>query len=423
LKKDPKSFLYSLIDYERIIGYDYDLEAYRDFLDRLGAPHKKLKNIILIAGTKGKGSTAAIINACLMESGCSVGLYTSPHLRQVNERIRVNNKSISDKELNKHISNIRPRIKGKHRARTFFEILTTIAYLHFLSKGTDFAILEVGLGGRLDATNATDPLVSVITRIGYDHTNLLGTRLSQITHEKAAIIRMNGKLITIHQRPVVEKILRKVAKDRNCNIIFADELHDVRVIDRSTKGSGIYVSGKVGNFKTFLPLIGAHQIENLSVALAACVELRQTGFEFDQAAIREGIEKTELRGRFELISENPPVIFDCAHNKDSFQALEKNLETLNIRNFYLIFGTNKDKDIRYCLKHIFPKAKEVFLVRTDNPRAVCPQELIRKARRYQKNLTFAKSVKHALSTIKKKDSSTAIIITGSFYLWQNDWKV
>ncbi|MCK4941134.1 bifunctional folylpolyglutamate synthase/dihydrofolate synthase [candidate division WOR-3 bacterium] len=423
MKKDPISFLYSLIDYERIIGYDYDLEAYRDFLGRLGAPHKKLKNIILIAGTKGKGSTAAIINACLMESGYRVGLYTSPHLRRMNERIRVNNKSISDRELNKHISNIRPRIKGKHRARTFFEILTTIAYLHFLSKGTDFAILEVGLGGRLDATNATDPLVSVITRIGYDHTNLLGTRLSQITHEKAAIIRRNGKLITIHQRPVVEKILRKVAKDRNCNIIFADELHDVRVINRSIKGSGIHVSGKVGNFKTFLPLIGTHQIENLSGALSVCAELRQTGFELDQTATREGIEKTELRGRFELISDNPPVIFDCAHNKDSFQALEKNLQTLNIRNFYLIFGTNKDKDIRYCLKYIFPKAKEVFLVRTDNPRAVCPQELIRKARRYQKNLTFAKSVKHALSTIKKKDSSTAIIITGSFYLWQREWKV
>jgi dihydrofolate synthase/folylpolyglutamate synthase len=182
LKKDPKSFLYSLIDYEKIVGYDYDLEAYKDFLGRLGAPHKKLKNIILIAGTKGKGSTAAIINACLMENGYKVGLYTSPHLKRVNERIRVNNQCISNKELNEHISNIKPRIKGKHRARTFFEILTTIAYLHFLSKGTDFTILEVGLGGRLDATNATDPLVSVVTRIGYDHTNLLGTRLSQITH-------------------------------------------------------------------------------------------------------------------------------------------------------------------------------------------------------------------------------------------------
>jgi dihydrofolate synthase/folylpolyglutamate synthase len=423
LKKDPKSFLYSLIDYEKIVGYDYDLEAYKDFLGRLGAPHKKLKNIILIAGTKGKGSTAAIINACLMENGYKVGLYTSPHLKRVNERIRVNNQCISNKELNEHISNIKPRIKGKHRARTFFEILTTIAYLHFLSKGTDFTILEVGLGGRLDATNATDPLVSVITRIGYDHTNLLGTRLSQITHEKAAIIRRKGKLITIHQRPVVERILRKVAKDKNCDIVFADELHNVRVMDRSMKGSRIHVSGDVGDFKTFFPLVGGHQIENLSVALALFVELRHMGFTLEQIAIMEGIKKTELHGRFELISEQPPVVFDCAHNEDSFQALEKNLQNLNIRDFYLIFGTNKDKDIRYCLKCIFPRAREVYLVKTDNPRAVYPQELSRKARGYQKNLRFTKSVKHALSTIEKKDSSTAIIVTGSFYLWQREWKV
>jgi dihydrofolate synthase/folylpolyglutamate synthase len=189
------------------------------------------------------------------------------------------------------------------------------------------------------------------------------------------------------------------------------------------KGSRIHVSGDVGDFKTFFPLVGGHQIENLSVALALFVELRHMGFTLEQIAIMEGIKKTELHGRFELISEQPPVVFDCAHNEDSFQALEKNLQNLNIRDFYLIFGTNKDKDIRYCLKYIFPQAKEVYLVKTENPRAVCPQELSRKARRYQKKLRFAKSVKHVLSMIRKKDSSTAIVIAGSFYLWQTEWKV
>lgn len=423
MKEDPKSFLCSLVDYERIVGYDYDLGAYKDFLGQLGSPHEKLKNIILIAGTKGKGSTAAMINGCLMVNGYKVGLYTSPHLEQVNERIRVNNKKISDKELTQYISNIRPQMKGEHRTRTFFEILTTIAYLHFLSEETDIAILEVGLGGRLDATNATYPLVSVITRIGYDHTNLLGTRLSQITHEKAAIMRKNGKLITIHQRPIVDRVLRKVARKRNCKIIFADRLHKVRVTSRSMTGVRLRISGKVGNFITSLPSVGAHQIENLSVALAVLYELQQMGFTLNRDAIEEGIQKTELHGRFELVSEQPPVIFDCAHNEDSFRALDKNLQTLNIPDFYLIFGTNKDKDIRYCLKYIFPKAKRVYLVKTNNPRAVSRQELARKALRYQKNLTFAKSVKHAISTIRKKNSSTAIIITGSFYLWQKEWKV
>jgi dihydrofolate synthase/folylpolyglutamate synthase len=422
LKQDPKSFLYSLTDYEKIIGYDYDLNAYEDFLRRLGNPHKKLKNIILIAGTKGKGSTAAILNACLIESGYRVGLYTSPHLARVNERIRVNNKPISDKDMNKLINKIRPRLIGKHRTRTFFEILTTIAYLHFLSRKTDFIVLEVGLGGRLDATNAVDPLVSVVTRIGYDHTNLLGSKLSQITHEKAAIIRNNSTLITIHQRQVVEKILRNVARDRNCNIIFADELHKIKVTHQSIRGSRIHISCTIGNFNTFFPLVGAHQIENLSLALAVLNELRHVSFTINKSKLRLGIKKTELHGRFEFVSERPPVIFDCAHNEDSFRALEKNLQTFNIKDFYLIFGTNRDKDIRYCLKHIFPRAKRIFLIKTDNPRAVSQQELLRRARRYQRNLTFARSVKHAISMITKQDSSTVIIVAGSFYLWKKDWK-
>ncbi len=423
MKQDPTSFLYSRIDYEKISGYDYDLNAYKDFLRALGDPHKQLKNIILIAGTKGKGSTAAIINACLIASGYKVGLYTSPHLARVNERIRVNKECISNKDMNKLINKIRPRLKGKHRTRTFFEILTTIAYLHFLSKQTDFIILEVGLGGRLDATNAADPLVSVITRIGYDHTNLLGTRLSQITHEKAAIIRNNGTLITIHQRPVVERMLKHVAKARISNIVFADELHKFHVTVRSIKGSRIQVSGEMGKFKTFLPVVGTHQIENLSIALAVLREIRRMGFAVSERTLKLGIEKTELHGRFELVSERPPVIFDCAHNEDSFRALNDNLQTLNIKDFYLIFGTNQDKDIRYCLEHILPKAKKVFLVKADNPRAVSQQELLGRAWRYQPSITFAKSVKHATSVIKQENSSTTIIVAGSFYLWQKEWKV
>jgi dihydrofolate synthase/folylpolyglutamate synthase len=422
LKQDPKLFLHSLINYEKITGYDYDLHAYKDFLERLGNPHKKLKNIILIAGTKGKGSVAAVLNACLIENGYNVGLYTSPNLARVNERIRVNNTPVSERDMNKLLNEIRPRLTGKHRTRTFFEVLTTVAYLHFLSRTTDFILLEVGLGGRLDATNAAEPLLSVITRIGYDHTNLLGTRLSQITHEKAAIIRTNGTLITIHQRPTVEKILRRLAKKKNCNMIFADELHEIKVKDRSIAGSRIHISGTIGTFNTFLPLVGAHQIENLSLALAVLNELQDFGLQLGKLKLRQGIKKTELHGRFELVSEKPPVIFDCAHNEDSFRALERNLQWLKIKDFYLIFGTNQDKDIRYCLKQIFPKAKRVYLVKTDNPRAVSQQELLRRARRYQKNITFARSVKHALSMIKKHDRATAIIVAGSFYLWQRDWK-
>jgi len=423
LNNSHLNFLYSLIDYEKAVGYDYDLEAYQRFLENFDTPQNKLSNVILIGGTKGKGSTAAILSACLIKGGYRVGLYSSPHLCKVNERIKVNHKNISDAELETCIAQIRPFLVTKKGARSFFEALTTVAFLHFIQKGTDFAILEVGLGGRLDATNATHPLISVITRVGYDHTNLLGARLSQITNEKAGIIRENGKLITIHQRPDVEKILRKVAKERNSSIVFADEQHDIKVTQRSLRGSKVSIAGRIGDIEAFLPLVGEHQIENLSLALSILFDLKTMGYYLDLGMIKQGIENTQLYGRFEVLSETPLIIFDCAHNPDSFQALDKNIQIFNIQDFYLVFGANKDKDISYCLKNIVPKAREVLLVKSENPRAVEPIDLLARAKKYNKNITICDSVNDAVTTASKTAQGKPIIITGSFYLWQKEWKL
>lgn len=422
MKNDLQDFLYSLVDYEKQPDYNYDLDAYKDFLDLFDAPQKKLKNVILIGGTKGKGSTAAILNTCLIMNGYKVGLYSSPHLSKINERIKVNNRNISDAELEEQLTRIKPFLVTKNGARTFFEALTTIAFALFVERNTEFSIFEVGLGGRLDATNATDPLISVITRIGYDHTNLLGSTLSQITNEKAGIIREHGKLITIHQRPDAEKMLKKVAKDRNSNIIFADEQHHIEIATQTIKGSRVRIAGRIGEFEVYLPLAGTHQIENLSLALAVLFELQACGFYLDPDAIVRGIENTQLHGRFEVIQDQPLIIFDCAHNQDSFQALDNSLQMFNINDFSLVFGASKDKDISYCLTHIFPKAKRVFLVKADNPRALEPQELLLKAKKCQENTSICNSVNEAIE-IAKADTAAAIIITGSFYLWPKEWKV
>jgi dihydrofolate synthase/folylpolyglutamate synthase len=280
------------------------------------------------------------------------------------------------------------------------------------------------LGGRLDATNATDPLISVITRIGYDHTNLLGRTLSQITNEKAEIIRDNSKLITIHQKPDVEKILKRVARDRGSTIVFADEQHEFTVTDQSLKGSHIRISGRIGDMDIFLPIVGNHQVENLSLALAVLFELKTMGYYIDLNAMKAGIERTDLKGRFDVISENPLVIFDCAHNEDSFQALDNNLQAFNISNFCLIFGANEDKDISYCLKHIFPRAKIVYLVKSDSPRAREPEELMKMARKFQNRLCISGSVQEAIRTAAQQAApDNAVVITGSFYLWQKDWNI
>ena len=437
---NPEEFFNSLVDYEKIPGYNYKLEDFIEFLTKFDSPQKKLNNVIHIAGTKGKGSTAAIISSCLESCGYRVGLFTSPHLQKINERIKINNIEISNQDLMKYIKLIKPYIKRKHGASpvkyrklsgappikhhefhgasTFFEVLTMVAFLHFLKKKTDFSILEVGLGGRLDSTNVTHPIISVITKIGYDHTDLLGTKLSQIAREKAGIIKNNGILITIHQRPSVQKIINRITRSKKCSIIFAEDQHNIKILKQSIKGSYLKINGEIGKFNAFLPLPGKHQVENLLIAMSVLNELRKKGYAITEPAIQNGIKQTDLHGRFEVLSKNPLLIYDCAHNNDSFEALEKNLNLIYTKDLYLIFGTNRDKDIRYCLKYIFPRAKEVLLVKTDNPRAMEPIDLYKKAKKYQKKLTIAPSIQRAIEYIKTKaNHNPTIIITGSFYLW------
>ncbi len=415
---NPDTFFNSLVNYEKTPGYGYDLGAFRKFLERFQSPHKKLKNVIHIAGTKGKGSTAAIVSSCLSSCGYRVGLFTSPHLKRVNERIKINDKEISNQELERYIGRVKPHITRRHRARTFFEVLTVIAFLHFLKKRINFCILEVGLGGRLDTTNVTDPLLSVITRIGYDHTHLLGTRLTQIAWEKAGIIKPNGHLITIHQRPTVARIINRIARMRTSSVVFAEDQHVIKVAEKSLRGSRLRIKGEIGTFTTYFPLVGQHQVENLLLALAILNELKKTGFSIPLRAIQKGIQRTELHGRFEIISKKPLIIFDCAHNQDSFNALEQNLDRFRIRDFYLVFGSSRYKDISYGLKHIFPKAREVLLVKANNPRAIEPIDLYPIAKKYHRKITIAPSVEKALEYIKSETrEQVPILITGSFYLW------
>ncbi len=422
---NPETYLNSLVDYEKTPGYDYRPEDFVAFLEKLGSPQTKLKNVIHIAGTKGKGATAAIISSVLQSAGYRTGLFTSPHLRHINERIKVTNRKITNSELAYYIRMVKPYIRGRHQARTFFEVLTAIAFLHFIRKKVAFTVLETGLGGRLDTTNTTTPLVSVITRIGYDHTQLLGTTLASITREKAGIIKKGVPVITIQQRPAVEQVLKRTARAQKTNLVYADNLHRIDVMTYSLAGSRVRIRGELGAFNVFLPLAGEHHIENLLIALGALNMLRQQGIDLPTRAIQKGIRNTKLRGRFDAISpKRPLIIFDGAHNRDSFQALEHNLQRFKIRDFLLIFGCSKRKDIQYCLKNIFPQARTVFLVEADHPRARDPLDLYTAAEKYQKNIVVAPSVQAALKYARTLAAKkTPVVITGSFYLWQKNWVV
>lgn len=427
-----EAFLNSLVNYEKIPGYKYDLEAFKEFLKKLGSPQEKLKNVILIAGTKGKGSTATMINSCLIANGYKVGLFTSPHLTRITERIKINDQEITEKEIAKYIRIIKPHINFKTRigARTFFEVLATTAFMHFVEKKVDFAVLEVGLGGRLDATNVFNSHIPVITRIGCDHMNLLGNKLSEIAHEKAGIIpkKLNplraeekeSVCITIHQRPSVNRVLQKAARERKYQLIFADDLHKIIIRNISIKGSKLIVNGALGKFGIFLPLTGRHQIENLQIALAVLYELKKRGFKIKISNIKTGIKKAKLSGRFEIVSEKPLIIYDVAHNEDSFKALRDNLKVLpeDVNKMYIIFGCSKDKDINYAVKNIFPLAQKVLLIKANNPRALDPLEIFKKAKSHSNNLIIASSMRNALEyALANMDYKSVLIVFGSFYFY------
>ncbi len=254
----PEAFLNTLVDYEKTPGYNYDLDAFRLFLDTAGIPYRKLNNVIHIAGTKGKGSVAAMVSACLTACGYRVGSFTSPHLGRMNERIMINGHQISDRRLAALVHRLAPYLEHRRSTRTFFEAITAIAFCHFNAHRVKFNVLEVGLGGRLDATNVTEPIISVITRIGYDHTQLLGNTLQEIAAEKAGILKPGGTLITTQQRYSVLRTLRALARTRRNRIIMADKQHCIAVQKYSLRGMGLRVSGRLGTFTAFLPLVGQH---------------------------------------------------------------------------------------------------------------------------------------------------------------------
>ncbi len=416
-----EAFLNSLVDYEKIPGYHYDLDAFRRFLDTAGVSYQKLKNVIHIAGTKGKGSVAAMVSACLTACGYRVGTFTSPHLVRINERITINGRQVSDRQLSALVRRLAPFLGHGRSARTFFEAVTATAFCHFIAHRVHFTVLEVGLGGRLDATNVTEPLISVITRIGYDHTHLLGNTLPEIAMEKAGILKPGGTLVTTQQRYSVQRVVQRAARAHGNRVIVADRQHCITVRRYSLQGMQLRISGRLGTFSASMPLVGQHQIENLLIALSVLAEIKDRGYSISTANIVQGLRHILLHGRFDLLATQPPVIFDCAHNEDSFRALHQNLKACGIRTFFMIFGSNYQKDFRYCITHLFPIAREVVLVRTHNPRAIEPHHILSLTGR-RKNISIASSVRTALEYVKRKSStSVPIIITGSFYLWQNTW--
>ena len=309
--KESVSYLYGL---ERL-GIKPGLDRTRTLLHNLGDPQRDFPSVI-IAGTNGKGSTSAMIERVMREAGFRTGLYTSPHLECINERIRVSGRSVSDRRFVTLVDSVR-RAGSEELGATFFEFMTAMAMVHFKESAVDFAIIEVGLGGRLDATNVIDPVTTVITSVALDHSAILGSSLKRVAFQKAGVIKAGVPVVTAVADDAPLRVIEKTAMEKSAPLFILRR--DFRMVH--SRGALVYKGSALTVGGIELPLRGEHQVSNAATAVAAASALRGAGFDIPVSAIREGIRKVKWPGRFEVVSRRPRLILDCAHNPHAARAL------------------------------------------------------------------------------------------------------
>ncbi len=403
----------------------FDLENISVLAEALGHPEKKYRSVH-IAGTNGKGSTAAFTESILRTAGIKTGLYTSPHLERINERIRVNGEEISDEEFAQTFTKLQRLIEnllaqGKLRAHpTFFEVVTALAFEHFADAGVEVAVFEVGLGGRLDATNILLPEVSVITRVDFDHENFLGHSLEEIAGEKAGIIKATVPLVLAEQREEARRVVLGKANSigvpvRETATQYRQE--DVVMEDGSVRASVLEEStGK--RFRVTPMLRGRFQLENAISAIAVAETLRQRGTNISTEAIEEGIAKAVWPGRIEKLASKPDLYLDGAHNPSAARELAKFLaENYGERRVTLLFAAMRDKAVDEIAGTLFPAAKEVIFTQPKISRAISAGQLAEMAGEYAMRFRVIANAEEALETaLREAGPGDAIFVTGSLYL-------
>jgi dihydrofolate synthase/folylpolyglutamate synthase len=406
-KFDPAAYLASL----NIDVMHFGLTAVSGLLSRLGNPQNAYKTI-LIAGTNGKGSTAAMTASILRCAGYKTGLYTSPHLIDVRERIAVDGKKISRLDFRRTVGAVKREIK---QPVTYFEVLTAAAFLYFQRRKIDIAVLEAGLGGRLDATNVCRPLVSVITNVGFDHTAYLGNTLTAIAREKAGIIRQNGICITAAKQKKVLAVLESACRRRRASLYcIGKDMKIKRQKDGILAYRGIY--GDLNN--PVIPLAGRHQLDNAALALAAIEITGKNGLPVDDAAIRKGLAETHWPARLEVLLKSPLFVLDGAHNPAGINVLCRALKNdFSYHRLILIFGALADKDYRRMLRKIAPLAEQIILTQLQSKRAVPVKDIYEYVQKLGYKAVIAKNVAGALErALKLAGKEDLICATGSLYL-------
>lgn len=425
--KEALNGLLGLTDLERVSGKfphrrRYNLNRMEHLLHLLGNPHLEIPTVH-IAGTKGKGSVAALISSVLSADGYHPGLFTSPHLHSFRERIQRVNQPITEDEFVAVFSKIWPLVEkigqdGKYDDITTFELLTAMAFTYFRSKNTDINVIEVGMGGRLDSTNLIQPSVSVITPISLDHTRVLGNTIEKIAEEKAGIVKTGVPVVVGPQSIEAIQVIRKSCREKNAPMLLVDKECSWGKIISDIYGQSFWISSPWGNFELWTPLLGRHQIENAATSLVALQLLQERGITVSHKATRQGFRDVRWPARLEVLGQQPLLVIDGAHNPHSASRLIDSLhDYFSFSRLIGVVGILQDKSLKGIVKELAPSLSVVIATKSRHPRSASASSVGIKFRELgvethvEANTTNALSLARGIA--KEKD---LIIVTGSLFV-------
>jgi dihydrofolate synthase/folylpolyglutamate synthase len=413
-------------DYEKVgMPHDpafYDLRRVDELLSILGDPQRKAASIH-ITGTNGKGSVAVMIASSLTAAGYRTGLYTSPHFHTWRERVRVDGELISEAELARLVTELKPSLeevnqRAKYGKLTTFEFLTALAFAYFGQRGVKFQVLEVGLGGQFDATSVVTPLVSVITPISFDHTDVLGSTLREIAAEKCGIIKPDGIVVTAPQPSEAAQVIREVCRKRRAQLLTVGKDVTWQGLSFALDGQRLRVQGRRDSYELFLPLLGEHQLVNAATAVAALEVIADNGFDISKDKVVRGFERVSWPGRFQILSRRPLLVVDGGHNIGAARSLTRSIKQyLDYKRAILVMGTSQDKDVAGLVAELAPLFDQVIVTRSQHPRALAPAtlaaEFARQGVRAQLVGDVPSALLRALSLAGEKD---LVCVAGSLFV-------
>ncbi len=419
--QETLDFLYTQLPVFHRIGaaaYKKDLTRTEQLLHHLGNPHIGLR-CIHVAGTNGKGSSSHYLASILQEAGYTTGLYTSPHLKHFGERIRINGQLIEEDFVVRFVKDITPLFSVIFPS--FFELTVAMAFQYFREKNVEIAVVETGLGGRLDSTNVIRPLASLITNVSYDHMDILGNSLKEIAFEKAGIIKPNTSVVVSERHIETAEVFQEVAAANRATLIFASDHVQVTKTGYESNKMHCSLTKKEGNAISILSgLNGHYQLKNIAGTWTTAQLLRENGLALSDAQIQKGfenvIENTGFKGRWQTISQTPVTVCDIAHNEAGIAALLEQVSTLSFRNLHLVLGMVRDKDITKVLR-LLPKNASYYFTQSQSPRALPAEELQHLANDFSLSGNFYLTVNQALTAARSSTQiDDFILVCGSAFV-------